>query len=115
VIGPIIDEELKTQHWRVQYVGNQQARWAIYEPGGLLAQSLMAKMKLAIKVGRKRKPDKCPVFIPNLPFWAEAWVLPLKFGCETIRPLMIFHPKAQAMIDTALKEVDCDGMVGGDK
>lgn len=38
--------------WRVQYVGNQPARWATYEPNGLLARSLMANMKVAIQVGR---------------------------------------------------------------
>ena len=52
VLGPIVDGELGTQNWRVQYVGNQPARWATYEPGGLLASSFMANMKMAVKVGR---------------------------------------------------------------
>ncbi|KAL3904808.1 MAG: hypothetical protein SGILL_009923, partial [Bacillariaceae sp.] len=51
-IAPSLDATLGTQAWRTQYVGNQPARWASYEPGGLLASSLLANMKVAIKVGR---------------------------------------------------------------
>jgi hypothetical protein len=52
VVGPVVDEELKCVTWRMQYVGNQPARWASYEPGGLLANSLLANMKVAVQVGR---------------------------------------------------------------
>jgi hypothetical protein len=38
--------------WRKQYVGNQPARWATYEPNGLLSRSLMANLKVAVQVGR---------------------------------------------------------------
>lgn len=38
--------------WRTQYVENQPARWAAYEPNGLLSRSLMANLKVAITVGR---------------------------------------------------------------
>jgi hypothetical protein len=51
-IGRQIDDELQTPEWRRQYVNNQPARWASYEPGGLLAASLMANMKVAVRVGR---------------------------------------------------------------
>ena len=51
-MAPIIDDELETPMWRMQYVGNQPARWVTFEPGGLLAKSVMANMKVAVKVGR---------------------------------------------------------------
>mmetsp|Transcript_10964 Transcript_10964/g.23295 ORF Transcript_10964/g.23295 Transcript_10964/m.23295 type:complete len:558 (-) Transcript_10964:337-2010(-) len=54
VIGAAVDAAINGEQnkWRVQYVGNQPARWASYEPGGLLAHSLMRNMKVAIRVGR---------------------------------------------------------------
>ncbi|KAG7337897.1 calcineurin-like phosphoesterase [Nitzschia inconspicua] len=51
-VAPVVDAQLGTKAWRTQYVGNQPARWATYEPGGLLAASLLANMKVAVKVGR---------------------------------------------------------------
>lgn len=51
-VGPAVDEALKTKEWRKQYVGNQPARWATFEPNGLLSRPLLANMKLAVKVGR---------------------------------------------------------------
>jgi hypothetical protein len=52
LLAPSIDQSLDTRNWRIQYVGNQPARWAAYEPGGLLANSLLAHMKVAVQVGR---------------------------------------------------------------
>lgn len=52
LLAPSIDQSLDTRDWRIQYVGNQPARWAAYEPGGLLANSLLANMKVAVQVGR---------------------------------------------------------------
>jgi hypothetical protein len=55
LLAPSIDfffQSLDTHNWRIQYVGNQPARWAAYEPGGLLANSLLANMKVAVQVGR---------------------------------------------------------------
>jgi hypothetical protein len=52
-IGTAVDATIGAHnHWRVQYVGNQPSRWASYEPGGLLAHSLMRNMKVAIRVGK---------------------------------------------------------------
>ncbi|CAB9528741.1 serine threonine-protein phosphatase [Seminavis robusta] len=52
-IGKRIDEQLQTERWRMQYAGNQPARWAAYEPGsGVLAHPLLSNMKVAVKVGR---------------------------------------------------------------
>lgn len=52
-MGSTIDEQLQTNQWRVQYAGNQPARWATYEPGaGILAHPLMSRMKVAVKVGK---------------------------------------------------------------
>lgn len=53
-IGREVDEAIGGDEnlWRKQYVGNQPARWASYEPGGLLAHSLMKNMKVAVRVGR---------------------------------------------------------------
>jgi hypothetical protein len=52
VVGTVVDDELQSDKWRLQYVGNQPARWASYEPKGLLANSLMANMKVAVQVGK---------------------------------------------------------------
>jgi len=46
------DKETPAVDWRAQYVENQPARWATYEPNGLLARSLLQNMKVAIKVGK---------------------------------------------------------------
>ena len=52
-MGSTIDDQLKSNQWRVQYAGNQPARWATYEPGaGILAHPLMSRMKVAVKVGK---------------------------------------------------------------
>lgn len=52
-LGKTIDAQLQTEKWRMQYAGNQPARWAAYEPGsGVLANPLLANMKVAVKVGR---------------------------------------------------------------
>lgn len=52
-VGKTIDQQLQTEKWRMQYAGNQPARWATYEPGtGVLAAPLLANMKVAVKVGR---------------------------------------------------------------
>jgi len=52
-LGKLIDEQLKSPAWRIQYAGNQPARWAAYEPGsGVLAHPLLANMKVAVKVGK---------------------------------------------------------------
>lgn len=50
--GTAVDEAMKTKKWRKQYVGNQPARWAAFEPNGLLSRPLLANMKVAVKVGR---------------------------------------------------------------
>ena len=48
------EEPTKTSStgWRKQYVGNQPARWATYEPNGLLSRPLLANLKVAVQVGR---------------------------------------------------------------
>jgi len=52
-IGQEVDRVLGPENqWRNQYVNNQPARWASYEPGGLLAHSLLRNMKVAVKVGK---------------------------------------------------------------
>ena len=51
-MASVIDEQLNTKRWRVQYVKNQPARWATYEPGGLLARYLLTNMKVAVQVGK---------------------------------------------------------------
>ena len=51
-MASVVDEQLNTRRWRVQYVKNQPARWATYEPGGLLARSLLANMKVTVQVGK---------------------------------------------------------------
>lgn len=40
------------RHWRTQFAGNQPARWAAWEPGGLLAHALLANLSVALLVGR---------------------------------------------------------------
>lgn len=52
-IGQQVDATLGPENlWRKQYANNQPARWASYEPGGLLAHSLMRNMKVGIRVGK---------------------------------------------------------------
>jgi hypothetical protein len=50
-IGSKLDDSLQTNRWRLQFAGNQPSRWAAFEPGGILAHSLMANMKVAVVVG----------------------------------------------------------------
>jgi hypothetical protein len=51
-IGTLVDQSLGTNRWRLQFAGNQPSRWAATEPGGLLAEPLLANMKVAMVVGR---------------------------------------------------------------
>jgi hypothetical protein len=51
-IGYTVDSTLGTDRWRLQFAGNQPARWAAFEPGGLFSQNLLANMKIACVVGR---------------------------------------------------------------
>jgi hypothetical protein len=50
-IGKVADHTLSSNRWRLQYAGNQPSRWAVHEPGGLLANVLLRQMKVAIQVG----------------------------------------------------------------
>jgi len=50
-IGSKLDDSLQTNRWRLQFAGNQASRWAAFEPGGILAQNMMANMKVAVVVG----------------------------------------------------------------
>jgi hypothetical protein len=52
IVGSSLDTSLQTNRWRLQFANNQPARWATYEPGGLLAESLLANMKVAVQVGK---------------------------------------------------------------
>jgi hypothetical protein len=51
-VGLSLDNSLRTNRWRLQFAGNQPARWASYEPGGLLSDPLLANMKVAVQVGK---------------------------------------------------------------
>lgn len=51
-LGQHIDDDWKNEKWRLQFAGNQPARWAAFEPGGLLASDLLAHMKVAVVLGR---------------------------------------------------------------
>lgn len=51
-VGSPLDTSLKTNRWRLQFAGNQPARWAAFEPGGLLANTLLGNMKVAVQVGK---------------------------------------------------------------
>lgn len=51
-LGQHIDQEWKTQKWRLQFANNQPSRWAAFEPGGLFASQLLSNMKVAVVVGR---------------------------------------------------------------
>jgi len=52
IIGRGVDKYFQNQRWRIQFAGNQPSRWAACEPGGLLAQPLLSKLKVAVVVGR---------------------------------------------------------------
>ena len=51
-MGKVVDKTLSSDTWRLQFAGNQPARWAAHEPGGLLANVLMRQMKVAVQVGK---------------------------------------------------------------
>jgi hypothetical protein len=51
-VGKTLDQQLLTNRWRLQFAGNQPARWACYEPGGLLSEPLLQHLKVAVKVGK---------------------------------------------------------------
>jgi len=51
-LGKMMDEKLNSRRWRMQFAGNQPARWATFEPGGLLSEQMMARMKVAIVIGK---------------------------------------------------------------
>lgn len=51
-VGTSLDASMQTNRWRLQFAGNQPARWASYEPGGLLASPLLANMKVSVQVGK---------------------------------------------------------------
>jgi hypothetical protein len=169
VVGPVVDDALNTQKWRAQYVGNQPARWASFEPNGLLSKSLMANMKVAVQVGRtvcvhagltKKqlkdyggiegmnqqakewitshmsdvKYNNQGIYSNQLQPWVEAEARQTTYintapvflggGIGSISPVWMRdysspndqppkNPKAQFMIDAALKELECDRMVMG--
>lgn len=52
VIGKNIDKYVGNNRWRIQFANNQPSRWAAFEPGGLLAESMLKNMKASIVVGR---------------------------------------------------------------
>lgn len=169
VVGPVVDDALNSKEWRAQYVGNQPARWASYEPNGLLSKSLMANMKVAVQVGRTvcvhagltKKQLKDYGGIEGMNQQAKEWITSqmsdvkynnqgtysnklqpwveaesrqttyintapvfLGGGIGSISPVWMRdysspndqppkNPKAQSMIDAALKELECDRMVMG--
>jgi len=50
-MGSTLDSVL-TNRWRLQFAGNQPARWAAMEPGGILAQPFLTSLKVAVVVGK---------------------------------------------------------------
>ena len=51
IIGKGVDKYFQNQRWRIQFAGNQPSRWAACEPGGLLSEPLLSKMKVSVVVG----------------------------------------------------------------
>jgi len=90
VVGREVDQALDSTSWRHQYVGNQPARWATYEPGGLLSQTLMANMKVAVKIGRTvcvhagLKPEHLERYdgIEGMNQQAKAWIANKQEGVQ---------------------------------
>lgn len=52
VLGTPMDLIMTTNHWRVQFAGNSPVRWAAFEPGGLLSETLCQHFKVAFVVGK---------------------------------------------------------------
>jgi len=50
-LGKLIDQDWQSEKWRLQFAGNQPSRWAAFEPGGILSDSLLTKMKVSCIVG----------------------------------------------------------------
>ena len=51
IIGKGVDKYFENQRWRIQFAGNQPYRWAAVEPGGLLSEPLLSKMKVSVVIG----------------------------------------------------------------
>ncbi|CAJ1955227.1 unnamed protein product [Cylindrotheca closterium] len=167
-VAPAVDGAMDTKEWRKQYVGNQPARWAAFEPNGLLSRPLLANMKVAVKVGRtvcvhagltkdhlddfggiesmNRKARQWITGSSGVVFnnhgeydsvlqaWVEAEARQAAYidtapkfldgGIGSTSPIWMraysspgdqppANPKAQSMIDSVLKALDCDRMVMG--
>lgn len=56
VLGKPIDlvmtQSLNTTNWRHQFAGNSPVRWAAFEPGGILSDTLCKNLKVAFVVGK---------------------------------------------------------------
>jgi hypothetical protein len=51
-VGKDLDSTMQSNRWRLQFAGSQPVRRATFEPGGLLADPLMANLKVAVRVGK---------------------------------------------------------------
>jgi len=51
-IGQLIDNHRQDKRWRLQFAGNEPARWAALEPGGLLGKKLYANLDVVLVVGK---------------------------------------------------------------
>jgi hypothetical protein len=51
-IGKPLDLIKGNDKWRLQFAGNQPSRWAALEPGGLLCETFVQNLKVALVVGR---------------------------------------------------------------
>lgn len=92
VFGERLDKNFGSNRWRLQFAGNEPARWAACEPGGLLAHgegSMMENMCVACLIGRTvfvhgglrvehlndENPLKTFDGIPRMNLQAREWIM----------------------------------------
>jgi len=51
-LGNPLDLITGAPNWRLQFAGNNPIRWAAFEPGGLLSETLCQNFKVAVVIGR---------------------------------------------------------------
>lgn len=51
-LGKPLDLIAASPNWRLQFAGNSPVRWAAFEPGGLLSETLCKNFKVAVVIGR---------------------------------------------------------------
>ena len=130
-LGKPLDFLQPSLPWRRQFAGNQPARWAACEPGGLLASSLWQHLQVAVVVGRTvcvhagLTADHVQAYggsLDRLNQAARRWILSMHHGQnyntlddKTVKPESIIHlANARARAASQALPLCLGGGNGGD-